>query len=118
MSFSVKKFQEENAEWAERNFGDVPPWQPLLGIQEEAGELCHHFLKDAQNIRGSHEEHLEGMKDAVGDIAVYLVHFCTMMGFDAEEVIEKTWNEVKQRDWKKDSGRGVVGTKAIQDRKP
>ena len=41
------------------------------GVIEEVGELFHAILKDAQCIRGTHEEHLADMKDAIGDALVY-----------------------------------------------
>jgi NTP pyrophosphatase (non-canonical NTP hydrolase) len=116
-SFNLSQFQQENAEWAGRNFGEAPPWQPLLGVVEEVGELSHHFLKSAQGIRGTEEKHKEQMKDGVGDVVIYLAHFCSLMGFDLEDIVETTWNAVKKRDWKKDPDKGVNATGAIQDRK-
>jgi NTP pyrophosphatase (non-canonical NTP hydrolase) len=74
---------------------------PLLGIVEELGELAHSFLKDAQGIR-QHENHEELMKDAVADIVIFLCDFCSAKEFDLESLVLKTWDEVKQRDWKKD----------------
>ena len=50
---TFKQLQKEQIEWSARNFPDNEPWMPLLGIQEEVGELSHSFLKSAQGIRGT-----------------------------------------------------------------
>lgn len=63
-------------QWVAKNFPDphIPdPGESVLGCIEELGELCHHWLKKAQNIRGSQEEHDAEMKDAVGDLTIYLL---------------------------------------------
>jgi len=95
--------QAENKEWAWRNFGgsDVAaPWQPLLGAVEELGELAHAYLKRHQGIRLD-ENHTDAIKDAVGDIVIYLMDFCNREEIDLIECVETAWNEVKQRDWSK-----------------
>ena len=40
---TLSDIQTEQLLWSERNFGNHPAWHPLLGIQEEAGELAHAF---------------------------------------------------------------------------
>ena len=54
----------------------------LLGICEEAGELCHAQLKKEQGIRGTIEQHDAAMKDAVGDIMIYAINY--LSGIDAQ----------------------------------
>ena len=78
--------------------------RPLLGVCEEAGELCHAHLKAEQGIRGTQDEHLEAKKDAIGDIVIYLADYCSQQGIDLERSIENTWAKVKQRDWKQNPG--------------
>lgn len=111
---NLKKLQEEQMQWVKHNFGDRPAWQPLMGITEEFGELAeaigwlnHSFLKYNQRIRRE-ENHIENMKDAVGDIVIYLADFCTAMGFDFSEIVTRTWQEVKKRDWKKYPKNGLT----------
>lgn len=67
---------ERRNKWVAHNFPtqvDDPGSENLLGCIEEAGELAHGFLKRQQGIRGTYEEHTANMRDAVGDIAVYLL---------------------------------------------
>ena len=65
--------------WQEENFGptssSAPPRHPFLGMCEESGELVHSILKLSQGIRGTREEHIAHIKDAIGDIMVYLINF-------------------------------------------
>jgi NTP pyrophosphatase (non-canonical NTP hydrolase) len=106
-----KQLQEENKEWVKRNFDAKRPdremaWKPIFGVVEEVGELAHSILKQSQGIRGSYEEHEAKAKDAVGDITVFLADVCSAMGWDYQEIIETTWNEVKARNWKKSQADG------------
>lgn len=94
----IKKVQEEHRVWQARNFGPPSTGDSLVGITEELGELSHAFLKNKQGIR-LNENHEENMRDAVGDLLIYLISFCTSKGYDLEEVLEDTWEQVKQRDW-------------------
>lgn len=95
----LRTLQDELLSWQQHNFPHRPSWQPLLGLQEELGELSHAYLKRAQKIRTT-ENHTENIKDAVGDIVVYLADFCNAEGIDLEEAIFETWARVKQRDWR------------------
>ena len=104
----LRKLQKEQKPWVEHNFGDRPSWQPLLGVAEEVGELCHAFLKRAQGIRNT-ENHTENIKDAVADIVIYLSDFCNAEGIDFETTVQETWDKVKNRDWKKDPDNAHVG---------
>lgn len=104
---NLKKLQKDQIPWVDHNFGNRPAWHPLLGCVEEIGELSHSFLKFQQRIRRN-ENHFENMKDAVGDIVVYLSDFCTAMGFDFQEIVEDTWKIVKSRDWKKFPNNGTT----------
>jgi NTP pyrophosphatase (non-canonical NTP hydrolase) len=103
----LKKVQKELKPWQEHNFPGRPSWQPLLGIQEEVGELAHAYLKQTQGIR-TNENHVEAIKDALGDILVYMCDFCNAEGIDLADELSKTWDIVKLRDWKKNSHTGKV----------
>lgn len=96
----LAKLQREQREWALENFGDAPAWQPLLGIVEEVGELAHAHLKQAQGIR-TEEDHEADAKDAIGDIIIYLVDYCTRRGWGIGPIVARVWDEVKRRDWRK-----------------
>ena len=97
----IKSFQYEVALWVGDNFPNAAPWEPLVGLQEELGELSHSFLKHHQGIRGD-EDHEAGMIDAVGDILMYLAHFCHLNAIDMEAALTTTWDKVKARDWHND----------------
>lgn len=95
----LKRLQKEQRLWIEHNFKDHPNWMFLLGVMEELGELVHAHLKYAQGIR-IEEPHHENKKDAIGDIVIFLSGYCTAEGIDFEKTVQKTWDKVKQRDWK------------------
>ena len=98
----LKLLQKEVQIWSEKNFGDQPSWIPLLGAVEELGELAHAHVKGAQRIK-MEEDHVGNAKDAIGDIIIYLVDYCGRRGFNIEEIIRTTWEEVRRREWKKKS---------------
>lgn len=96
----LKEIQAEHKEWVNRNFGENrPAWHSLLGLVEEVGELAHSYLKREQNIRGTKAEHDAKIKDAVGDIVIYLIDFCNKEGLNLPCVIKDVWDHVKTRDW-------------------
>ncbi len=66
----------------------------------------HSHLKAVQGIRNN-ENHAAKKKDSVGDIVIYLADYCTAEGIDFQNAVETAWNEVKQRDWKKNATTGV-----------
>lgn len=70
----------EVGEWSSANFGNQPPENPLLGVLEEIGEISHSYLKSLQGIRGTQEEHLDAMRDGIGDAVVFLADFCARAG--------------------------------------
>ncbi len=72
---------------------------PIRGIGVAIGRIAHGLLKKSQGIRGNEEDHLENVRDAVGDVIIYLADFCNRMGFDFQDIMETTWAEVKERNW-------------------
>lgn len=78
---------------------------PLLGLVEELGEIAHAYLKQAQGIR-INENHTENLKDGAADLVIFLCDFASAIGFDLETEIIKTWDKVKQRDWKANAATG------------
>jgi len=77
--------QKELFSWFKENFWIKNPKkslkQQLIGIIEEHGELCHAVLKLEQGIR-LNENHEEKIKDAVGDVLIYLVNAFSIMGIN------------------------------------
>lgn len=78
-----KQLQEEHKEWAIRNFGKQDIEDYCLGLIEEVGELAHSVLKRKQGIRNN-EHHDAMIRDAVGDITIYLVGYCNCAGIDMQ----------------------------------
>lgn len=79
--------QEHHLAWETGNFGPQPVWVPLNGVVEEVGELFRSYLKIFQGIRGDVAKHKADAKDAVGDILVFTVSYCTKMGLRMADII-------------------------------
>lgn len=95
----VSEIQRQHWLWVSHNFPDQPLHRPLLGVVEEVGELAHAHLKQEQGIRLL-EDHDAAARDAVGDILIYLLHYCSLRGWDLEGVLLDTWEGVvRKRDW-------------------
>lgn len=105
--FDIKQAQAEHKEWAAYNFPNAEPWEPVMGMAEEAGEACHAALKMRQGIRGTEQEHLHELADALGDEFIYMMDVANKYGLDLETCIQMALAEVKQRDWQKHSKDGV-----------
>lgn len=97
----LREIQQEQAEWAEKNFGSQKAHEALLGVVEEVGELAHAQLKFEQGIRGFQDTKKfdETAKDAVGDIMVYLMNYCTINGWSMTKILNDVWEDVSKRDW-------------------
>ena len=96
----LHKLQEEVMKWAQYNFPKAQPWEPLVGLMEEVGELSHAHLKKHQKIR-LEEDHDANKVDAVGDIVIYLADYCWRNGISLSKAVSSAWEEVKKRDWQK-----------------
>lgn len=103
---TLSEMQRENAAWAKYNFGDkANDTTAFHGMVEEIGELSHARLKSFQGIR---DISADAERDAIGDLAIYMMHYCSMRGWDLHEIIDKTWNEVQERDWVKFKKNGLT----------
>lgn len=91
--------QDEVAEWATRNFPSSPSEYHLLVAVEELGELAHAHVKGRQGIR-MEEDHEKDKFDAVGDIIIALMAYCSAEGLSLLRAVETTWRKVKKREWK------------------
>lgn len=95
----LEKTQLEHSLWAAKNFPNATKEMPLIGIMEELGELSHAHLKRMQGIRGNDFDHEMDARDAVGDILIFLIDYCTKQNWSITEILKETWAEVKTRDW-------------------
>lgn len=116
------ELQQQHAEWNRRNFGVEAgtPAKALTLIVEEFFELAevepkaerlqpfmlllralaHSHNKKEDRIRGTAAEHEAKMKDAIGDLTILLAFYCTVNGWDFQEVVSAAWGEVSRRDWR------------------
>lgn len=76
IEMTLETAQKEVGEWALRNFGEQDSHRPLLGIFEELGEYA--AARDQLDR--------DSMRDAIGDIGVYLLHYCSIRGWSASEL--------------------------------
>lgn len=83
---NIRTILLEIGQWAEKQpWGESsgqPRHAPELGIGEELGELLHGVLKNYQGIRGfdDAEKFHTHTADAIGDMLVYLSHWCYLKG--------------------------------------
>ncbi len=96
--------------WQRRNFPDALPHQPLLGVLEELGELAHAHLKMEQGIRGSFAQHFDEKRDAVGDMIIYLIHYCNLNGLVITDALAEAWSIVQERNWRENPLTGCSGS--------
>ena len=95
--------QSRLAIWQNNNFPTRDKSRQLLqvalGVAEESGELCHAVLKRDQGIRGTYSENTDKMRDAIGDIAIFCMQICSAEGWEFEQVILDTSEQVMKRKW-------------------
>jgi NTP pyrophosphatase (non-canonical NTP hydrolase) len=98
--------QIEHRQWQEYNFGKIPVHDSILGAMEELGELCHAYTKLKQGNRVN-EDHVADMKDAIGDIVIFLISICNERGWNFQDIVIDVWTQVRQRDWRKYPENGI-----------
>ena len=110
---NLRELQEKHCDWSDENFGDVTGHfdrgvlHCALGAAEEIGELCHGVLKAEQGIRGSVDDHRDGVRDAIGDIVLYLIDLCGKLGLEFEAVLRDVSEEVHGRNWNENKKDGT-----------
>jgi NTP pyrophosphatase (non-canonical NTP hydrolase) len=96
----MERIQRELHEWRQNNFpGTSTAGDQFMGMVEEMGELAHAMLKQRQRIRGSFEEHEAAQKDAIADLTIFMMGFCSAKGWNFQRVVEDTANDIMRRDW-------------------
>ena len=98
----ITGLQQQQKKWMDKNFPDAKKYQCLLGVVEEVGELSHAHLKMEQGIR---DVSVDDVKDAIGDIVIFLCGYCNTNGYDLWSCVADAWDEVSKRDWR--AGREV-----------
>ena len=87
-------------DWQDANFPGADPYQSLLGMMEELGELAHAHLKGVQGIRHTENEIREMKIDALGDILIFMIHYANQHDLSLIDCLERAWKQVKSRNWK------------------
>lgn len=102
----LNELQQQRKEWVAQNFGtpesdryNLNLIESALGVVEEVGELAHSILKRGQLIRGSRAQHSSDIRDAIGDIVVFLAGVAEAEGLQLGDVVEEVWQEVVERNW-------------------
>ena len=84
MTTAVTEIQEQHWEWAQRNFDAEKGWEqalhPLAGVTEEIGELS--FAEERSDTLA--------MKDAIGDVMIYLLDVCNRTGIKIDNCPKST----------------------------
>jgi len=102
---AMPELQYDIHKWRKKNFPNATSDQMIKGVMEELGELARADLKLEQNIR-TNEDHEEKMWDAIGDMCIFLMGFCSYKELDFMSCIINAWDEVQQRDWQKNKENG------------
>lgn len=96
-------------EWRQRNFPNADATEQFEGMVEEIGELAKVRLKKKQGIRSNITNEIDET-DAVADLIIYAMGYCSYMGWDIHEIVNRVADEVMERDWIKypDTGRPPI----------
>ena len=74
----------------------------FMGVVEEVGELAHVLLKRSQGIRLDETTHA-AERDAVGDIIIFLMNYCSVRDWQLSEILAEVSTNVLARDWRKNA---------------
>lgn len=90
---------------------DVEPDQlSKLDLKEAifilVGRMCHSYLKMVQSIRVN-ENHMANLEANIVNLIGKLWTLSHYQGFQLDEAVNTTWDEVKQRNWKNNPVNGV-----------
>ena len=100
MSQLPHEYQAEIGSWARRNFGHGQLPVKTLGLCEEAGEVARCVVKDAQRIRGTHEEWMKLLGEELADVMIKCFDVADYVGVDLWLEFHTRWKVVSQRDFR------------------
>jgi NTP pyrophosphatase (non-canonical NTP hydrolase) len=72
----------------DRGFNITDIGKEIILMTEELGELARAY-KNSDKKQAKEIDNREALIDAIGDLMVYCLGLCEMMGVDSEEVLEK-----------------------------
>lgn len=79
-----------------RGFNVVDIGKEIVLMVEELGELARAYKNSNKKPAGEIDQK-EEMVDAIGDLMVYCLGLCEMLGVNSEEVLEKIAENNKKR---------------------
>ena len=119
----LKRIQKEHTQWRAKYFKNSAAFECMLVLNEEMldevmglipehmegagpikallhsiGRTNRAYVKSIENIRGGSELWQAKLKQELGDVGIAWVGFIDMLGWDAEEILNKRWETVKTRD--------------------
>ncbi|MFH1505761.1 MAG: MazG nucleotide pyrophosphohydrolase domain-containing protein [archaeon] len=80
-----------------RGFNVTDVGKEIVVMVEELGELARAY-KNSDKKPAREISNKDNMEDAVGDLMVYCLSLCEMLGLNSEEVLQKIVNNNKTRE--------------------
>lgn len=105
MSLGINEYQErahETADYLGMNNGDYR--YPVMGLAEEAGEVCGKFAKCVRDANGIIDgERKEAIKKELGDVCWFVSEIATILDLKLEDVMQGNLDKLTSR-----KERGVI----------
>jgi NTP pyrophosphatase (non-canonical NTP hydrolase) len=77
---------------------------PVMGLAEEAGEVCGKFAKAVRDENGViSDERKEAIKKELGDVCWFIAEISTLLDFNLEDVMQGNLDKLASR-----KARGVL----------
>lgn len=104
---NLTELQAKHKEWASKRYGLTKKrisLESAAGVCEEAGELIHAVLKEFQRDGGRIDHRYDNVdfesliRDAAGDIVMFLLDLANLRGFDLGAIILRVAEHVMNRD--------------------
>ncbi|HIH13927.1 MAG: Pyrophosphatase [Candidatus Daviesbacteria bacterium GW2011_GWB1_41_5] len=79
-----------------RGFNTTDVGKEIILMTEELGELARAY-KNSDKRQASEINNREDITDAIGDLMIYCIGLCEMLGINSEEVLNKIIENNKNR---------------------
>lgn len=71
---------------------------PVMGLAEEAGEVCGKFAKAVRDCNGViDEERKTAIKKELGDVCWFIAEISTLLGLELEDVMQSNLDKLASR---------------------